>query len=346
MELNSQSISEYNENDIFAVPVSGMIFSPCEGRFDRITDLACKFFKVPLAKISLNNHAQEWFPDSSEQNSAESSSQDYFCNYANKNHEALIISDTRKYPNLSADPLVHSEPGIRFYAGYPLNFNGKLLGTLCIMDNEPRTFDDSEIDILKSLAALVEDEIKISMMDATQTELIKQLDEARREALIDPMTKTWNRRGLSQIVPAELDRCIRNNSPVTMMIVDIDKFKNINDTFGHHIGDLVIQEVANQLRNAIRPHDILIRFGGDEFVLFFGNTAEETGVFLGKRILNKIKNTSVKENNNEIKINLSIGITSTIPDKNTSIEDLVKSADTALYSAKTEGRCCSRSNSF
>ncbi|MDH5656729.1 MAG: sensor domain-containing diguanylate cyclase [Spirochaetia bacterium] len=342
--ITKENSSLLNEENI-SLNSMPFIFSPNEGRFERITDLACKFFQVNHAKISLNESARKWFSETAFSGEDEKAKV-YFCGYAINSKEPVIISDTTKFPDFSKEPLVLNEPGIRFYAGYPLNFEGTNLGTLCLMDNEPRHLKDNELDILKDLAALVEDELRISKMDATQADLMKQLDDARREALIDHLTESWNRRAISQVLPSELERSIRNNTPVTVMMVDIDHFKEINDTYGHDAGDLVIKEVSRQIKNTIRPHDILIRYGGDEFLLFFEDTTEETGSFLGKRILNQIKKTQIQTCGLSLQIDISIGITSLIPDKNTEISEIIKTADAALYCAKKEGKACARIHTF
>ena len=173
--------------------------------------------------------------------------------------------------------------------------------------------------------------------------LIKDLknsqDELRKLAATDPMTKLYNRRYFAQISAEFLELAKRNNQELSVIMLDIDKFKRINDTYGHKVGDDVIIALSKILVELKRKSDIACRFGGEEFVLLLPNTAIDGAEILAQKIRETVQNRSVKvEDDKELNFTISLGVSLVNVQNETNIEVSLKKADDALYKAKESGR--------
>lgn len=162
---------------------------------------------------------------------------------------------------------------------------------------------------------------------------IKAYAKMERMALTDSLTGLYNRHYAYMRIKQEVKRANRENYPVSILFVDIDKFKSINDTFGHDIGDLALKHLATVLKQVTREYDIAIRWGGEEFVLFLPNTTEEGAYALAERLRHNIEISNFQY----CKMTASLGI-ATYPQDNLNIEKVISFADTALYHSKQTGR--------
>jgi GAF domain-containing protein len=190
-----------------------IVYTPAEQRFDRITRLACVVFNVPIALVSLVTQNTQWFKSAQGLSATETPREISFCGHTILKDDALVIPDTSLDPRFADNPLVTGEPFIRFYAGQPISFDGRKMGTLCLIDRVPRQLLPSELDTLRSLAAWVENELKLSALSQTQTDLLRELDETRRAAWIDPLTKVWNRTGMDTLLPREIAHARLHKQP-------------------------------------------------------------------------------------------------------------------------------------
>jgi len=164
-------------------------------------------------------------------------------------------------------------------------------------------------------------------------------EELRLLASTDAMTKLYNRRYFNEISNNILDKEKKNNSQLSMMIMDIDKFKNINDNYGHTVGDKVISFVADILRKLQRKSDLVCRYGGEEFVMLLPNTSLEDAINVAQRIRKYIENSIINTPKNEsFKITISIGVSQVNILNEEDIEASLNRADNALYKAKDLGR--------
>ncbi|WP_341938223.1 sensor domain-containing diguanylate cyclase [Marinimicrobium sp. C2-29] len=328
-----------NETDrLAALDQLAMVYSPGEERFDRITRLACRLFDVPIALVTLVSKDNQWFKSAQGLLAAETPKRISFCAHAINRDEAMVVPDTLENPDFADNPMVTNAPHIRFYAGQPIQFQGHCVGTLCLIDHEPRTLTAEQLDTLQSLAAWVENELRVASLSHEQAQLLLDLDEARRDSLIDPLTKCWNRQGMDVLLKRELATATREGSDVTLMLVDIDHFKEANDQWGHLAGDAFLVEVAQRIRSAVRPQDVVARYGGDEFVVFAARCPEEMAGFLGRRVVSRVSAQPVVTEQGVIPLTLSIGIAAAQAHTGLLMNRLISVADRALYDVKASGR--------
>jgi diguanylate cyclase (GGDEF)-like protein/PAS domain S-box-containing protein len=177
--------------------------------------------------------------------------------------------------------------------------------------------------------------ILLAIEDITARKKMEQ--EIKRLAYHDPLTSLPNRMLLSDRLKMAKSQSDRNRKKVALMMLDIDKFKEINDTLGHHIGDLLLQSVAQRLTRILRKEDTVARFGGDEFVLVLPEQKDaQTALKVARKIIDVFRNAVVLEGHALI-ITSSIGI-SLYPDHGENIDTIMKNADSAMYRAKQAGR--------
>jgi len=161
--------------------------------------------------------------------------------------------------------------------------------------------------------------------------------ELTRLASIDPLTNVKNRRIFSEKAIEEFGRAKRYNRPVSLILIDIDRLKNINDTYGHQAGDEVIRYCASVLEEQIREHDTLARLGGDEFGILLPETQLTESINVAKRIQQHCQQDFTLADGGKIVLSLSLSVTE-IADGNESYEDFFRRADRMLYKAKEDGR--------
>ena len=163
--------------------------------------------------------------------------------------------------------------------------------------------------------------------------LMKKLENA---AYIDALTGLYNRKHFSELANVDIERAIRLNQSVYVAMLDLDFFKNVNDTYGHAAGDMVLKTTGEIIHNTIRSYDLLGRYGGEEYVLLLTALDETEAYKLMERIRENMENTVMRYEGKKIKITCSIGLAKFF-EKDT-LEDAIKKADIALYAAKNAGR--------
>jgi len=174
----------------------------------------------------------------------------------------------------------------------------------------------------------------------THIKIIDQMRTIERIGLIDPLTKVSNRRGFENRFNAEWGRAVREQTPISFMLMDIDKFKVYNDTYGHQQGDTALQAFAQTASDTVnRANDFVARWGGEEFVILLSNTDKKGAEEVAEHVRKNVEElTILTEDGDVTKVTVSIGLNSVIPDQNTSPDEFMKKADQALYTAKETGR--------
>jgi diguanylate cyclase (GGDEF)-like protein len=171
-----------------------------------------------------------------------------------------------------------------------------------------------------------------------QAELMSAREELREQATKDPLTKLWNRRHILEVLERELARIQRHDSALGLIMLDLDHFKSVNDTYGHLAGDEVLRESAKRLRGAIRQYDSVGRYGGEEFLIVMPGCGGEDIEKQAERLRLALCQTPMTVGSVELSISGSFGATYAIPAYRANQEELVKVADEALYRAKRAGR--------
>jgi diguanylate cyclase (GGDEF)-like protein len=162
-------------------------------------------------------------------------------------------------------------------------------------------------------------------------------DEIYRLTTVDGLTQVFNRRYFEETVEREISRCHRYARSLTLVMVDIDHFKTINDTYGHLAGDHVLKHVASSIRTRIRREDILARYGGEEFAVLLPEVELKGAVQLAEKVRKLIEKQTFEFDKQGIPVTVSAGV-ATLTQPMHEASDLVRMADTHLYAAKTEGR--------
>ena len=203
--------------------------------------------------------------------------------------------------------------------------------------------DNFEIpsDVLDEIQNNIQNIIEnFDIPDANKMEVIKKINfmytHTKQMSITDTLTRLFNRRHFENEFEREFKRSKRYNTDLSIAIIDIDFFKNINDTYGHSCGDYVLKEVAFLITQNFRQTDILFRYGGEEFVVILTETSHETACVPLERLRKRIENNKFLFNNQEIKVTISIGVTSKTDFEKA--QDMFDLADKALYEAKNSGR--------
>lgn len=187
----------------------------------------------------------------------------------------------------------------------------------------------------KELLARVKVHLKIKTL---QDELKEKNAMLQKLSITDELTKMYNRRYIIQRLKEEFSRAQRYNEIISLILIDLDNFKIINDQFGHQIGDRVLMKVSGLIKKQLRACDILGRYGGEEFIVILPNTNSDGSRSLAERIRDSVEKSPIKLGRKRINITLSAGVASYAGNYPSSYEDLIKKADKALYQAKNEGK--------
>ncbi|MDX9709864.1 MAG: diguanylate cyclase [Trichloromonas sp.] len=181
--------------------------------------------------------------------------------------------------------------------------------------------------------------VKVQLKIKTLQDSLKKSNQALMElSNTDPLTHLSNRRFLMKTLEKELQRCERSQKPMALIMVDVDHFKPVNDTYGHQQGDVVLQTLADQMKAHLRDYDLAARFGGEEFALVLPETALAEAVQAAERLRVAISELRIPADHNEIRLTISLGVATYPHPKVRTVDNLILEADRALYNAKEKGR--------
>lgn len=294
-----------------------------EEAFDRVTRLAQKIFRTKFATISLLDSDRQWFKSRQCLDVSETPRSDAICNVTIRLSKPLIVPDALADPAYARFPPVSGVPFIRFYAGAPIvTPDGYALGALCVMDTEPRSFDADEMAMLVDLAAIVVDQLELRLLADT-----------------DALTGAMSRRAFRDLANREIDLAHRHRQDFSLLALDLDHFKRINDTHGHAAGDKVLVETVKVFKTELRTSDAIARLGGEEFAIILPHTGPDAALEVAERLRRALAGRIFEAGAARFPVTASFGVVS-IHDGAERLEDLLRLGDEALYRAKAEGRNC------
>jgi diguanylate cyclase (GGDEF)-like protein len=251
--------------------------------------------------------------------------------------EPLVLADLQSQP-LIGEALGAGGTAFHGFAGVPLfREHVGASGAICLADLQPGTLGAADLDNLELLAAELEKQIESTLGHARPaaapiTTTI-DVDTLERLAVTDPLTGLANRRGGERSVASEISRARRQKSPLSCIFIDIDHFKRINDTFGHQAGDRLLRDLSELLRRTLRAYDILVRWGGEEFLLILPGVTLDQARKLAERIRAAVERL---ETQGLGRVTISAGTAAL--DGSYDFEAMLDAADRRLYQAKASGR--------
>ena len=243
----------------------------------------------------------------------------------------LILLDVLM-PEMSGFEVIEKLKESESTANIPVIFITGLTDTA----NEEKGFNLGAVDYITKpfIKSIVRARINTHIRIVDQIRTIEQI------SLIDPLTKISNRRGFENRLNMEWSRAFREKIPISILMIDLDKFKNYNDTYGHQQGDAALRAFADvSMKTIMRAVDISARWGGEEFVILLPGTNSVGAAEVAERLRVNTENRIIPTDEGiETRITVSIGVNTVIPDGDDSISDFIKKADQALYKAKNAGR--------
>lgn len=236
----------------------------------------------------------------------------------------MIPHDAYIYTNTEFDIAIRNGVFTKHSCSYALKVEDQQLGELTLTRNY--RFKDAEIKLLETLLCCLIYPLKNATL----------FHQALRLAYTDPLTQTNNRASFNDILRREISQAVRHSSALSLIFIDIDHFKHINDDYGHDCGDFALSSVAKRIKENMRGCDFLFRVGGEEFVALLNDTDTEGAQSLAERIRKAVEQHTLVYELATIKLTVSLGISS-LKSEDT-LETLVKRADSAMYQAKRNGR--------
>jgi diguanylate cyclase (GGDEF)-like protein len=241
-----------------------------------------------------------------------------------KNKEPFYLSDVRNYRS-PIMPFKTKNIGSVFVL--PMFYKKDILGILVLLSEETNALSPYQIELLEVLG----NQASTSIANA------KFHKEIERLAITDGLTGLFNHRHFQERLTQEFNRLDRFSEPISLLIIDIDHFKGINDTYGHPAGDAALKDIANIIKKTVRNIDIPARYGGEEFVVILIGTDARGAMNMAERLRNAVRSTTFSAGKDNFKVTISIGV-STYPPGSKRKEELIERADKALYHAKRTGR--------
>lgn len=217
---------------------------------------------------------------------------------------------------------------LKSYLTLPLAVEEEVIGCISLNSDQPNAFDAQDLQFFSV----------IGYQMAATLKHFQRLSSVKTMVILDALTGLYNRGYLEERLVLETQKAFYGGSPLSLVMVDIDHFKKVNDTFGHTEGDRVLKEIASLLKTSVRKKDTVARYGGEEFILILPEAGLGEAFMIAERIRRAVESASFEVGQSRINVTVSLGISNFPSHHARSKEDLVKMADQALYDAKRGGR--------
>jgi diguanylate cyclase (GGDEF)-like protein len=330
------TVSESELSRLDALEIYQILDSATETSYDDIARLAAYVCGTSMALISFFDRDRQWVKARYSSGSFSEKPLDLPCHPAfveaaiGQPYGIILVPDMTQDARFTGHPLVGGAMRLRFYAAAPLvTPSGEVIGSLCVMDRRSRTLSPEPVTALSTLAHQV-----LELLEMRRTVIGLSHANARlgQQSLTDALTGVPNRRAYDQKIMEEHARSRRTGASLSLLLIDIDLFKQYNDTFGHPAGDSALQSVARVLQASLRPYDFLARYGGEEFVIILPATELSDAIIVAERVRGLVMNSDFPHR----KFTISIGLGRL--EAHGDIKTLVQIADNGLYRAKASGR--------
>ncbi|MDP3730040.1 MAG: diguanylate cyclase [Candidatus Omnitrophota bacterium] len=253
---------------------------------------------------------------------------------------AFIVRNLQNTKYAETDPNVKRYK-LETYIGYPIKLNGEVIGSLCAVYQKDFVPSEDDMRLVSVIAAGVEVEERRACAEdelrRVNRDLLVSNKRLNQLSLRDLHTGLYNHRYLAEIVDAEFHRSRKLGGAIAVIMLDVDYFKSINDIYGHPFGDMVLKQLAQQLKMMTRQYDVVIRYGGEEFIIMSPGTDRAHALMLAQRILEAVNLHSFGNTETSVKLKVSLAAISYPEDKVTYAMDLVKLSETILVKAKEDG---------
>lgn len=304
-----------------AVERYDILDTPKEPAFDRIATLVRLIFGVETSIVSLIDAHRQWYKASEGTPLTEVPIGETFCRFAMPGTDAMVVPDASQDDRFRDSPHVTADRGVRFYASMPLTTeDGHNIGTICAIDSQPRQFSIRELEIFRELARIAMSEMEL-----------------RRLATSDALTGICTRRAFKEDADKYIALARRHRSQLSAITFDIDRFKTINDTYGHAAGDAVLKAVSRAVEPILRQSDIFGRLGGEEFGVILPDADAVAAMAVAEKLRHALLELRFPGSRPPLTVSASFGVATFDPGLD-DYDSLMLKADEALYEAKRSGR--------
>lgn len=240
----------------------------------------------------------------------------------------ILNSDPQLEDLFQAEPFGEGEDECHAVLATVMAAGDRVIGGITVQSQQPDAYSATDLSALEMLAATA----AIAIQNAHLFAQVQQL------ATVDPLTGVPNRRSFYDAASREIDRCARYGHHLSVIMIDADHFKSVNDQYGHMAGDQVLSAIAARCQDNLREVDMVARYGGEEFVVLLPETSHPQALQVAERLRERIVSTPIPTDAGPVSVTISLGVASSAGPPTPPIDDLLELADRALYSAKAAGR--------
>ena len=314
----------------------GILDTPADSDFDFLTEIAATLCGTPFAFVALVDEDRVWYK-SAYGSLAREIPRDYdYCAWAILEDHDLNIPDLHADPRTARLPLTRGPMHYRSFYGVNLvSSDGFRIGTLCVLDRQVRELSLEQLEFLRKLARQVMCLLELRAKDQALEDMNKKI---QKVVVFDELTGLSNRRALVARLQAEMDRSRRIGTELSIVMMALDNFKQINERHGQALGDIVLRGVAGIMREQIRVTDIAGRYDGDKFCLLLPGTSVADAVFVAETLKNSIADAVFSGMGHQVKATASLGIALYHAKSTPTVESLIELAEHAMFRAKVSGR--------